>query len=67
LHIAAAINSRLLAVHHWSDPALVGPWNPHAWVWKDDTLSQRATNQSQPLRKSEIGLWLRSRLNELSV
>jgi len=40
MHIAAALTPHLLALHTWSDPALVGPYNPEAWVWKDRTLFQ---------------------------
>ena len=38
MHIAAAIGPRVLGIHTWSDPALVGPYAPEAWVWKDRTL-----------------------------
>ena len=40
MHIAAALTPRLLSLHTWSDPALVGPYRPEAWVWKDRTLFQ---------------------------
>lgn len=40
MHIAAALTPHLLALHTWSDPALVGPYRPEAWVWKDRTLFQ---------------------------
>jgi len=40
MHIAAALTPHLLSLHTWSDPALVGPYRPEAWVWKDRTLSQ---------------------------
>ncbi len=46
MHIAAAITPRLLSIHTWSDPALVGPYNPEAWVWKDRTLFQVRELQS---------------------
>lgn len=38
MHIAAAITDRLLGIHNWSDPFLVGPYNPGAWIWKDGNL-----------------------------
>jgi ADP-heptose:LPS heptosyltransferase len=41
MHIAAAITSRLLSIHTWSDPAKVGPYRSDAWVWKDGHLSRR--------------------------
>jgi len=40
MHIAAALTPRLLALHTWSDPRKVGPYQPEAWVWKDGALSQ---------------------------
>lgn len=40
MHIAAALTPHLLSLHTWSDPALVGPYRPEAWVWKDRTLFQ---------------------------
>ena len=40
MHIAAALTARLLSLHTWSDPRLVGPWPPEAWVWKDRALFQ---------------------------
>lgn len=35
MHIAAALTSRLLSIHTWTDPAKVGPYQPKAWIWKD--------------------------------
>lgn len=40
MHIAAALTSRLLAIHTWSDPRQVGPYAPDAWVWKNGLLKQ---------------------------
>ena len=34
MHLAAAVTDRLLAIHTWSDPCLVGPYRPGAHVWK---------------------------------
>jgi heptosyltransferase-1 len=34
MHIAAAVNDRLLSIHTWTDPRRVGPYNPDAWIWK---------------------------------
>lgn len=49
MHIAAAITSRLLSIHTWSDPRLVGPYRGEAWVWKDSALYQvRASGDHQP-------------------
>jgi ADP-heptose:LPS heptosyltransferase len=40
MHIAAALTSRLVSIHTWSDPAKVGPYRPDAWVWKGGELFQ---------------------------
>lgn len=40
MHIAAAITDRLLGIHNWTDPFLVGPGNPGAWVWKNAHIFQ---------------------------
>jgi heptosyltransferase I len=40
MHIGAAITPELLSIHTWSDPALVGPYNPDAWVWKAQQIFQ---------------------------
>lgn len=37
-HISAAVSRRLLAVHTWTDPLRVGPYNPDAWVWKSGQI-----------------------------
>lgn len=38
MHITAAVTSRLVSIHTWSDPRRVGPYNADAWVWKNGTL-----------------------------
>ncbi len=43
MHIAAALTSRLLSIHTWSDPAKVGPYRPDAWVWQQGKVFQRGT------------------------
>ena len=49
MHIAAALTSRLVSIHTWSDPAKVGPYNPEAWIWKDRELFQmKAPAARQP-------------------
>ena len=47
MHIAAALTPRLLSLHTWSDPRLVGPCQPEAWVWKDRALFQMK-NRAKP-------------------
>ncbi len=39
-HLAAALQRPMIAIHTWSDPRRVGPYWPHAWVWKNGTLLQ---------------------------
>jgi len=38
MHIAAAVNDRLLSIHTWTDPRRVGPYNPDAWIWKNGRI-----------------------------
>jgi ADP-heptose:LPS heptosyltransferase len=40
MHIAAAVNPRLLSIHTWSDPRKVGPYSPAAFVWKDGRVGE---------------------------
>lgn len=40
MHIAAAVTSRLVSIHTWSDPRRVGPYNAEAWIWKNGQLLQ---------------------------
>lgn len=41
MHLAAAINSRLLSIHTWSDPRLVGPYNEDAWIWQGGEIRRQ--------------------------
>lgn len=50
MHIAAALTRRLLGVHTWSDPRLVGPCNPEAWIWKNGQLLQFKNLSREPMR-----------------
>lgn len=34
MHLAAAVTGNLLGIHTWTDPRVVGPFRPEAWVWK---------------------------------
>lgn len=34
MHIAAAVNPKLLSIHTWSDPRLIGPFTEEAWIWQ---------------------------------
>lgn len=45
MHLAAALTSRLLSIHTWSDPRLVGPYSPHAHVWKGGSIQRMDSYQ----------------------
>ncbi|HKP02265.1 MAG TPA: glycosyltransferase family 9 protein [Chthoniobacterales bacterium] len=51
MHIAAAISSRLVSIHTWSDPRRVGPYNSEAWVWKNGQLLQAGDLAEAKLKK----------------
>lgn len=38
MHLAAGITDRVLSLHTWSNPAMVGPWRSDAWVWRDSRI-----------------------------
>lgn len=38
MHIAAAVGTRLVSIHTWSDPRRVGPYNPEAWIWRNGEI-----------------------------
>jgi len=40
MHLAAALTAKVLSIHTWSDPRLVGPYQAEAWVWKGGELFQ---------------------------
>lgn len=42
MHIAAALTDRLIAIHTWTDPRRVGPYQPKAWVWQQGVLCRVA-------------------------
>jgi heptosyltransferase-1 len=46
MHIGAAITPQLLSIHLWSDPGLVGPYNPDAWIWKAQRIFQVRSNRT---------------------
>ncbi len=41
MHLAAAVGARLLSIHTWSDPRLVGPYSKDAWIWQGGRLRQQ--------------------------
>lgn len=46
MHIAAAVNDRLISIHTWTDPHRVGPYNSNAWVWKNGAVARVADAES---------------------
>ena len=53
MHIAAAINPRMLSIHTWSDPRLVGPFSEEAWIWQGGEIRrQHLAARSIPLPRS---------------
>lgn len=38
MHLAAGIGGRVLSLHTWSNPAMVGPWRPDAWIFRESRL-----------------------------
>jgi heptosyltransferase I len=63
MHIAAAVNPRLLSIHTWSDPRKVGPFAPGAYVWKDGRISRVADfPHGEPCEFRELPAWLAGRL-----
>jgi heptosyltransferase-1 len=51
MHIAAAISSRLVSIHTWTDPRRVGPYNADAWVWKNGQLLRAGELAEAKLKK----------------
>lgn len=63
MHIAAAVNPRLLSIHTWSDPRKVGPFAPVAYVWKDGRISRVADfPQGESCPMDGLPAWLAGRL-----
>ncbi|MEO6847340.1 MAG: glycosyltransferase family 9 protein [Chthoniobacterales bacterium] len=38
MHLCAGTGNRLLSIHTWSDPKLVGPYSQDSWVWRDGNI-----------------------------
>ena len=51
MHIAAAVNDRLLSIHTWTDPSRVGPFNPNAWIWKHGQLLRAGEFETARIRR----------------
>lgn len=54
-HIAAAVGTPLLAIHTWSDPRTVGPFQESAWLWQGGEI-RRQNFVSPPLARQEPGI-----------
>jgi ADP-heptose:LPS heptosyltransferase len=71
MHLAAAVTDKLLAIHTWSDPCLVGPYRPGAHVWKArnffpalDPVSSSAPEVLPSAQDAEtIARWVREQLS----
>lgn len=51
MHIAAAVNDRLLSIHTWTNPRRVGPYNPDAWIWKHGTVARVSELENTKLKR----------------
>ena len=51
MHIAAAVNVRLLSVHTWTNPRRVGPYNTDAWIWKDGKILRVSELENTKLKR----------------
>ena len=47
-HIAAAVNPKLLSIHTWSDPRLIGPFNEAAWIWQGGEIRRQQLDGPPP-------------------
>jgi ADP-heptose:LPS heptosyltransferase len=61
MHIAAAVNDKLLSIHTWTNPRRVGPYNPDAWVWKHGKVlkvseleNAKLKRHGRPLKSKDI-------------
>lgn len=52
MHIAAALTDNLVAIHTWSDPRRVGPYNKAAYIWRRGKLLHASElHGGKPLEK----------------
>lgn len=65
MHMAAALNKNLLAIHTWSDPRQVGPFSQQAWVWKDGRVGRKAEFPAGgECPRAELGAWVGGQLEK---
>ena len=63
MHIAAAVSANLLAIHTWSDPRKVGPFAPHAWIWKEGKMGRMADfPDGVNIPRNELGRWVAKKI-----
>jgi heptosyltransferase I len=55
MHIGAAITSQLLSIHMWTNPRVVGPYNPDSWIWKDQRIARVRTLDKQDRSRRSHG------------
>jgi heptosyltransferase-1 len=51
MHIAAAVNDRLLSIHTWTNPRRVGPYNSDAWIWKHGKILRVSELENTKLKR----------------
>jgi ADP-heptose:LPS heptosyltransferase len=51
MHIAAAVNDRLLSIHTWTNPRRVGPYNSDAWIWKHGKVLRVSELENTKLKR----------------
>jgi heptosyltransferase-1 len=51
MHIAAAVNDRLLSIHTWTSPRRVGPYNSDAWIWKHGKIVRVSELENTKLKR----------------
>jgi ADP-heptose:LPS heptosyltransferase len=72
MHIAAALSSRVLSIHTWSDPRLVGPYPTGAWIWKGGRIMHRSeadealASEVRPVEITDIGPIVHFVMNRLA-
>lgn len=70
MHLAAAVTDKLLGIHAWSNPCLVGPHRSGAHVWRggkifpalDPASSSTGEHLPAPDEAADIAQWVRSRI-----
>jgi ADP-heptose:LPS heptosyltransferase len=62
MHIAAAVTSRLVSIHTWTDPRRVGPYNTETWIWKNGQMlrvgelpSSSKLGKGRAFREADVG------------